>query len=147
MEQGEAIRLLVQKRVVLGLHWGYCVNRPCGPHDGLPSSRESSCVIEVCRAHLQIVQWLMPYVQEVRDWRVGWLIPIGLIFVLSFPPLFGNGTSALDHLGVVHLTRRNHHVASRRCMGTGVRSGDCASSLAHLEPALVAYPDDRSRRG
>lgn len=26
----------------------------------------------------------------VRDLKVGWLIPIAILFVLSFPPLFGN---------------------------------------------------------
>ena len=43
---------------------------------------------------VKIIDWLEPLVRDLQRWKVGWLIPIGLIFVLSFPPLFGNGASA-----------------------------------------------------
>lgn len=33
----------------------------------------------------------MPYVKELRQVRHGWVAPLVLIIVLSFPPLFGNG--------------------------------------------------------
>lgn len=44
--------------------------------------------------NVKIIDWLEPLVRDLQRWKVGWLIPIGLIFVLSFPPLFGNGASA-----------------------------------------------------
>jgi hypothetical protein len=33
---------------------------------------------------------LTPFVRKLRSIKVGWLIPIAIIIVLSFPPLFGN---------------------------------------------------------
>lgn len=32
----------------------------------------------------------MPFVYDVRGVPFGWIVPIGVIAVLSFPPLFGN---------------------------------------------------------
>ena len=28
--------------------------------------------------------------RKLRDLKYGWLIPVAILFVLSFPPLFGN---------------------------------------------------------
>ncbi|RXK40059.1 hypothetical protein M231_02699 [Tremella mesenterica] len=40
--------------------------------------------------HRSIVDWLTPFTQRIRTVKDGWLIPVALMFVLSFPPLFGN---------------------------------------------------------
>ncbi|KAL0948375.1 hypothetical protein HGRIS_010957 [Hohenbuehelia grisea] len=40
--------------------------------------------------HKQIVQWLTPATNWLHDLRFGWLVPIGILFVISFPPLFGH---------------------------------------------------------
>ncbi|KAG9037840.1 Tlg2-vesicle protein [Tulasnella sp. UAMH 9824] len=40
--------------------------------------------------HKQIVDALTPAAQYLRTLPGGWSIPIGVMFVLSFPPLFGN---------------------------------------------------------
>ncbi|PBK98541.1 hypothetical protein ARMGADRAFT_580197 [Armillaria gallica] len=40
--------------------------------------------------HTQIVDWLTPFSQWLHDLKFGWLVPIGILFVLSFPPLFGH---------------------------------------------------------
>lgn len=40
---------------------------------------------------LQIISSLMPFVHNARGWPFGWVIPVAIIAVLSFPPLFGNG--------------------------------------------------------
>ncbi|RSH79265.1 Tlg2-vesicle protein [Apiotrichum porosum] len=40
--------------------------------------------------HRQIIHHLMPFVYDVRGVPFGWIVPIGVIAVLSFPPLFGN---------------------------------------------------------
>jgi len=40
--------------------------------------------------HTQIVNWLKPAAQWMKDLRFGWLIPIAVLFVISFPPLFGH---------------------------------------------------------
>ncbi|KAK0502325.1 hypothetical protein EDD18DRAFT_687351 [Armillaria luteobubalina] len=39
--------------------------------------------------HNQIIDWLTPFTRWLHDLKFGWLVPIGIIFVLSFPPLFG----------------------------------------------------------
>ncbi|KAH8723652.1 snare associated Golgi protein-domain-containing protein, partial [Phaeosphaeriaceae sp. PMI808] len=38
---------------------------------------------------------LRPFSEKVRDLPAGWLIPIAILFVLSFPPLFGHEIIAL----------------------------------------------------
>lgn len=38
----------------------------------------------------QIIDWLTPFVKKLQEIRYGWLIPVAILFVLSFPPLFGN---------------------------------------------------------
>jgi hypothetical protein len=50
---------------------------------------------ETADADRQIVHWLTPFTQRMRNIKVGWLIFIAIIFALSFPPLFGNGTRML----------------------------------------------------
>ncbi|VDB95861.1 unnamed protein product [Peniophora sp. CBMAI 1063] len=40
--------------------------------------------------HTQIVDYLKPAATFLKDLPAGWLIPIGILFVISFPPLFGH---------------------------------------------------------
>ncbi|KAF9467631.1 hypothetical protein BDZ94DRAFT_1248593 [Collybia nuda] len=40
--------------------------------------------------HKQIVDWLTPVTRWLHDLKFGWLVPIGVLFVISFPPLFGH---------------------------------------------------------
>ncbi|KAG9119989.1 Tlg2-vesicle protein [Ceratobasidium sp. 392] len=40
--------------------------------------------------HKQIVEWLRPAANWMHSFSVGWLIPIVVLFVISFPPLFGH---------------------------------------------------------
>jgi uncharacterized membrane protein YdjX (TVP38/TMEM64 family) len=40
-------------------------------------------------------QALRPFSEKVRDLPAGWLIPIAILFVISFPPLFGHEIIAL----------------------------------------------------
>jgi uncharacterized membrane protein YdjX (TVP38/TMEM64 family) len=40
--------------------------------------------------HTQIVHWLTPVAKWMHDLRFGYLIPIAILFVISFPPLFGH---------------------------------------------------------
>lgn len=40
--------------------------------------------------HNQIVTALEPAATWMRNLPEGWLIPIGILFVMSFPPLFGH---------------------------------------------------------
>ncbi|KAH7071953.1 snare associated Golgi protein-domain-containing protein [Paraphoma chrysanthemicola] len=45
--------------------------------------------------HDQVVEKLLPFSEKVRDLPAGWLIPIAILFVISFPPLFGHEIIAL----------------------------------------------------
>ncbi|GLB42916.1 putative SNARE associated Golgi protein [Lyophyllum shimeji] len=46
--------------------------------------------------HKQIVHWLTPVTRWLKDdLRFGWLVPIGVLFVISFPPLFGHEIVAI----------------------------------------------------
>lgn len=40
-------------------------------------------------------QKLRPFSEKVRDLPAGWLIPVAILFVISFPPLFGHEIIAL----------------------------------------------------
>lgn len=40
--------------------------------------------------HDRIVHALQPAVEKIHDLKFGWLIPIAMFFVISFPPLFGH---------------------------------------------------------
>ncbi|KZP09580.1 hypothetical protein FIBSPDRAFT_839327 [Athelia psychrophila] len=43
----------------------------------------------------QIVEWLTPVATWMKMVECGWLIPIGILFVISFPPLFGHEIIAI----------------------------------------------------
>ncbi|OBZ72346.1 Golgi apparatus membrane protein TVP38 [Grifola frondosa] len=45
--------------------------------------------------HTQIVNWLRPAANWMHDLPFGWLIPIAVLFVISFPPLFGHEIVAI----------------------------------------------------
>lgn len=40
-------------------------------------------------ADAQIVAWLTPFANRMKSLPAGWTVPIAALFVLSFPPLFG----------------------------------------------------------
>jgi len=43
----------------------------------------------------QIVAWLTPATTWMKNLKFGWLIPIAILFVISFPPLFGHEIVAI----------------------------------------------------
>ncbi|EJU04591.1 hypothetical protein DACRYDRAFT_62746 [Dacryopinax primogenitus] len=45
--------------------------------------------------HTQIVNWMKPAATWMRDLPAGWLIPVAILFVISFPPLFGHEIVAI----------------------------------------------------
>lgn len=45
--------------------------------------------------HDQVVAKLRPFAEKVRDIPAGWLIFVAVLFVISFPPLFGHELVAL----------------------------------------------------
>ncbi|WVW85051.1 hypothetical protein I302_107087 [Kwoniella bestiolae CBS 10118] len=45
--------------------------------------------------HDQIVDWMTPFANWMKDLPAGWTIPIAIFFVLSFPPLFGQEILAI----------------------------------------------------
>ncbi|RPD69744.1 hypothetical protein L226DRAFT_548049 [Lentinus tigrinus ALCF2SS1-7] len=45
--------------------------------------------------HSQIVNWLKPAATWMHDLPYGWTIPIAVLFVISFPPLFGHEIVAI----------------------------------------------------
>ncbi|PSN71536.1 hypothetical protein BS50DRAFT_285248 [Corynespora cassiicola Philippines] len=45
--------------------------------------------------HDQVVAALRPFSEKLRDIPAGWLIPLAILFVISFPPLFGHEIVAL----------------------------------------------------
>ncbi|KAF8906988.1 hypothetical protein CPB84DRAFT_1769149 [Gymnopilus junonius] len=45
--------------------------------------------------HTQIVNWLTPFTKWLHGLKFGWLVPIGILFVISFPPLFGHEIVAI----------------------------------------------------
>jgi hypothetical protein len=64
------------------------------------------------QANNQIVEWMTPIANYLKDLPAGWTIPIGgsvhdpldsstdciaILFVLSFPPLFGQEVSFVVH--------------------------------------------------
>lgn len=40
--------------------------------------------------HRQIVDWLTPISKKVTTVAWGWIIPVAILFIISFPPLFGH---------------------------------------------------------
>ena len=55
------------------------------PHADRPIAPPSSQLY-----HKQIIAWLRPVADYLKDLTCGWLIPIAIMFVISFPPLFGH---------------------------------------------------------
>ncbi|KAJ7086455.1 hypothetical protein B0H15DRAFT_844769 [Mycena belliarum] len=45
--------------------------------------------------HTQIVKALLPATHWLHDFKFGWLVPIGIFFIISFPPLFGHEIVAI----------------------------------------------------
>ncbi|PWN31153.1 hypothetical protein BDZ90DRAFT_215825, partial [Jaminaea rosea] len=45
--------------------------------------------------HRQIIDWLTPISQKVNSVKWGWVIPVAILFVISFPPLFGHEIVAI----------------------------------------------------
>lgn len=45
--------------------------------------------------HDQVVDVLRPFAEKVRDIPAGWLIFVAILFIISFPPLFGHEVVAL----------------------------------------------------
>ncbi|KAF5346208.1 hypothetical protein D9756_011139 [Leucocoprinus leucothites] len=45
--------------------------------------------------HKQIVDWLTPVTKWLHDLSFGWIVPIAVLFVISFPPLFGHEIVAI----------------------------------------------------
>ncbi|KAF3051835.1 Tlg2-vesicle protein [Didymella keratinophila] len=45
--------------------------------------------------HDEVVAKLRPFSEKVRDLPAGWLIPIAILVIISFPPLFGHEIIAL----------------------------------------------------
>ncbi|KAK4140719.1 snare associated Golgi protein-domain-containing protein [Dichotomopilus funicola] len=45
--------------------------------------------------HDEVVAHLRPWAEKVRDLPAGWLIPIAILIIISFPPLFGHEIIAL----------------------------------------------------
>ncbi|KAI0761575.1 hypothetical protein BD413DRAFT_485762 [Trametes elegans] len=43
----------------------------------------------------RIVEWMRPFANWMHDTKGGWMIPIAIMFVLSFPPLFGHEIIAI----------------------------------------------------
>ncbi|CAE6447452.1 hypothetical protein ACGC1H_002414 [Rhizoctonia solani] len=50
----------------------------------------STLTILMTLYHKEIVHWLRPAANWMHEFSVGWLIPIIVLFVISFPPLFGH---------------------------------------------------------
>jgi uncharacterized membrane protein YdjX (TVP38/TMEM64 family) len=51
--------------------------------------------------HKKIVEWLTPISKKVRSVSWGWVIPVVILFIISFPPLFGHEIVGIL-LGVVY---------------------------------------------
>ncbi|CAO1621745.1 unnamed protein product [Parajaminaea phylloscopi] len=45
--------------------------------------------------HHQIIHWLTPISKKVNSVAWGWVIPVAILFVISFPPLFGHEIVAI----------------------------------------------------
>lgn len=70
-------------------------------------------VVVVTIEHHQIVNWLRPKAEQLQDLPAGWLIPVraelidsdadkvGILFIISFPPLFGHEIVAVL-LGLIY---------------------------------------------
>jgi len=43
----------------------------------------------------QIVRWFEPTANKIKKLPAGWIIPIAIFFIISFPPLFGQEILAI----------------------------------------------------
>lgn len=75
--------------------------------------------------HDQVVDALRPFAEKVRDIPAGWLIFIAVLFVISFPPLFGHELVALL-AGVVYGLWIGFGVVAA---GTFVGESECSSDV------------------
>ncbi|WWC88340.1 uncharacterized protein L201_003250 [Kwoniella dendrophila CBS 6074] len=50
----------------------------------------AALVVMMSLYHDEIVNWMKPFANWMKDLPGGWAIPIGIFFVISFPPLFGH---------------------------------------------------------
>lgn len=69
-------------------------------------SAELVCVYPICsyssswkgpevHSSPQIVKWLTPAANWMKNLPAGWVIPIAVMFIISFPPLFGHEIVAI----------------------------------------------------
>ncbi|KAK7691171.1 hypothetical protein QCA50_006274 [Cerrena zonata] len=70
-------------------HWRYWIRKEWRWHY-LVGTIIMICVILFVVYHKQIVDWLHPAAVWVHDVPAGWLIPIVIFVIISFPPLFGH---------------------------------------------------------
>ncbi|RXK39777.1 hypothetical protein M231_02970 [Tremella mesenterica] len=49
-----------------------------------------SLTVLLSAKHESIVDFLKPVTQKIRSWPMGWLVPLALLVVVSFPPLLGH---------------------------------------------------------
>lgn len=45
--------------------------------------------------HKDIIKWLTPVSKKIKSVSWGWVIPVAILFVISFPPLFGHEIVAI----------------------------------------------------
>ncbi|CAD6563915.1 MAG: Tlg2-vesicle protein [Tremellales sp. Tagirdzhanova-0007] len=79
--------------------------------------------------HHDIVNWLTPFTRRMQSIKDGWLIPVAIIFALSFPPLFGNEI-------VMILVGDNPGVFKYWCRGRALRESKKNLNYACLSQAL-----------
>lgn len=51
--------------------------------------------------HHAVVDFCRPITEKIRSWPAGWLIPIAVLIIVSFPPLVGH-ESAFSLVVVTH---------------------------------------------
>jgi uncharacterized membrane protein YdjX (TVP38/TMEM64 family) len=63
-------------------------------HDEVVAVRRLHPLTSSCHVDT-LPQKLRPFSEKVRDLPAGWLIPIAILVIISFPPLFGHEIIAL----------------------------------------------------
>lgn len=76
--------------------------------------------------HDQVVEVLRPFADKVKDIPAGWLIFVAVLFIISFPPLFGHELVALL-AGVVYGLWIGFAVVAA---GTFVGESECCPALS-----------------
>lgn len=71
------------------VRWQYWRTSPTNPDLYLITVTIVALIIVITVFHHTLVQDLKPASEKVRHLAWGWIIPVLLLFVLSFPPLFG----------------------------------------------------------